>query len=38
MKIPHKTVWSTTNCLNNQKRNIFTHRKEQEKDKNYGKG
>ena len=27
MKIPYKTIRSTTNCLNNQKRNIFTHKK-----------
>lgn len=35
MKIPYKTIRATTNCLNNQKENTFTHKK---KKKNYGKG
>lgn len=27
MKIPYKTIRATTNCLNNQKENTFTHKK-----------
>lgn len=30
MKIPYKTIRATTNCLNNQKENTFTHKKKKE--------